>query len=826
MARHLGWCLLGIVGLGLSGLSGCEQSASAPVQSVPGQQVPGQAGNPAAVPGMSPAMAGPGAAGMPGAGMPGMGPTAPVAPAAEATGKSFLDLRQFLPESLQQATGIHLARLKAGGSPLSEQLRSSLGPVLGVADRMGLQAADVDLAWAGSTKDRQGVLVCLKMKSRLKEADLVKASGAQGEAEKVGKASVFDLPAHPEFKNAFAVIDGDVLLVGRRELVIEALKNPKPGPVRLGLDALEMGQVLYFVAGATLGEQIAGKSGLRTLAPLMDGRSTQVSGLAMAVLGTPGSAQSGQPFPGGAGNPAASMQGSPPMVVPPAGMAGPGMVGPGMAGPGMVAGAMPAGSANPAATTPTTTPATPKPSFDVVALDGNVKVVLAATFASEAAARAAETKVTSARKQLEDLQASIIQALSRRTTPAGANGAGPGMGAGMVPGAGPGAAGSPALPPMKLRSATDRARHPVDLAPRPVEGEFSRFDPIAQAFAPVFGQQPAGGVPAGPAVMPPEGMGAAGAGGAAGSPPGMMPGMQGMPGNTSRSTGDPQIAFELGFAVVREAQWLRLSADLSADLLRDQLGRLGDALGAAGAAAIDDGIYAGTLSQLYGPLSTFLMDSSKSELQRGLRRVSDLPVRAGYSWMTELLPYMGREDLYLKFDFAKSWSDAENLKLTHEVIPEFLNPADPRQQLRGLPFEGMGATHFVGVSGVEDSRNDVAAALPRSDPRAGMFGYDGIAKPEQVTDGQANTILMIGSGQVIGGWVHGGGATIRGARAPYFDSMSGFGSKGVTGGGAYVLMADGSARFISSSIDPQLFRAMCTTHGAETVDMSKAFPSE
>jgi hypothetical protein len=797
MRRHLGWCLFGLVAL-----VGCESSTPAPVQ-----PAPGQVANPAPMPGM-PGMPGPGMPGMPAGAMPGMQPAVAAAPVAPPAGKSFLDLRQFLPESLHQATGIHLARLKPGGSPLSEHLRTTLGPVVSVAERMGLQTSDVDLAWAGSSKDRKGVLVCLKTKKLLKEADLVKASGSQGEAEKVGKANVHDLPEHPEFKNAFAIIDGDVLLVGRRDLVIEALKNPKPGPVRLGLDSLEMGQVLYFVAGATLGDQIAGKSGLRTLAALMDARSSQVSGMAMAVLGTPGTAKSGTAFPGGANDPSAGM----------AAMQGSSAAAMAMPPPGMAGAANPAGPVNPGATVPATTPATAKAAFDVVTLEGNVKVVLGAAFASEAAAKAAETKVTSARKMLEGLQAAIIQALSRRTT-AGANGAGPGMG----PAAGPGAAGPGAMPPMKPRTGVIGVLHPMDLAPRSIEGEISRFDPVARAFAPVYGQQPAGGVPAGPAVMPPEGMSGAGAGSSA-----AMPGMQG---NTPRSTGDPQISFELGFAVVREAQWLRLSADINGDLLRDQLGRLGDALGAAGASAIDDGIYTGTLSQLHGPLSTFLTDSSKAEFHKGLRRVSDLPVRAGYSWMTELLPYLGREELYLKFDFSKSWADEENLKLTHEVIPQFLNPADPRQQLRGLPFEGMGATHFVGMSGVEDNRNDVAASLPRTDPRAGVFGYDGIAKPEQITDGQANTILLIGSGQVIGGWVHGGGATIRGARAPYFDSMSGFGSRGVqgaggNGGGAYVLMADGSARLISANIDPQLFRAMCTTHGAETVDMSQAFPGK
>ena len=34
-----------------------------------------------------------------------------------------------------------------------------------------------------------------------------------------------------------------------------------------------------------------------------------------------------------------------------------------------------------------------------------------------------------------------------------------------------------------------------------------------------------------------------------------------------------------------------------------------------------------------------------------------------------------------------------------------------------------------------------------------------------------------------------------------------------------VLFADGSVRRLSAKIDPKVFRALCTIHGAESVDM-------
>jgi len=202
-----------------------------------------------------------------------------------------------------------------------------------------------------------------------------------------------------------------------------------------------------------------------------------------------------------------------------------------------------------------------------------------------------------------------------------------------------------------------------------------------------------------------------------------------------------------------------------------------------------------------------------------MQRFPDKLHTYGYSWMVELLPYLGQEKVYARFDFSKSWAEGQNLPLTSAVIPAFINPADDRVRSKGYPFNGLGLTHFVGMAGVEDARNVVAGELPRSDPRAGVFGYDEVARPEAITDGQSQTILLVGSGNLPAPWVQGGGATVRGARAPYFDAITGFGSKGLASSGSQVLMADGSVRAVSASIDPSVFKAMCTIHGADSVDL-------
>lgn len=197
-------------------------------------------------------------------------------------------------------------------------------------------------------------------------------------------------------------------------------------------------------------------------------------------------------------------------------------------------------------------------------------------------------------------------------------------------------------------------------------------------------------------------------------------------------------------------------------------------------------------------------------------------LQAHYSWLHNLLPFMGHQDVYDKFDLSKPLHDDKNMPLGCILVPEYLVPGNPKQRWDGYPFDHLALTHFVGMSGIEDARNVVAGKLDRSDPRAGIFGYDRIAAPNEITDGTSNTIMVIGVGELANPWVMGGGATIRGARQPYFDRLSGFGSYGQKG--AVTMMADGSVRLISENIDPAVFRAMCTMHGAETVDLPAAAP--
>lgn len=199
------------------------------------------------------------------------------------------------------------------------------------------------------------------------------------------------------------------------------------------------------------------------------------------------------------------------------------------------------------------------------------------------------------------------------------------------------------------------------------------------------------------------------------------------------------------------------------------------------------------------------------------------------SWMAGLLPYMGHQTLYGRIDFNSSWRHPNNWLAGNNIVPQFLDPSYPNNArqiaIDGLPAD-FAATHYVGIAGVGLD----AASYKRGDPATkqfqGVLGYDGSANIKDVYSGRgiSNTILMI---QVphdgvtgVSPWIAGGGATLRGVPeknsiAPFVLTTDKTGKVIQNGNkrGTYVLMTDGTVRFIDQNISDDVFKAMCTVEG-------------
>lgn len=187
-----------------------------------------------------------------------------------------------------------------------------------------------------------------------------------------------------------------------------------------------------------------------------------------------------------------------------------------------------------------------------------------------------------------------------------------------------------------------------------------------------------------------------------------------------------------------------------------------------------------------------------------------LAPRHRLSWQAAVLPYLAvggaggkkagtpGKKWAVEIDFHEAWDAAANAGLRRNV-PPFLCPAFAHE----LGPDQVGWTAYVGISGIGED----AATLPRSDARAGFFGYDRLLRAGDIATRMDATLSAIETTHENGPWPAGGPPTVRGMPLEgdrYIGKEAAFG--GLHRPGANVLWADGSVRLVTEKIDPELFR--------------------
>lgn len=190
----------------------------------------------------------------------------------------------------------------------------------------------------------------------------------------------------------------------------------------------------------------------------------------------------------------------------------------------------------------------------------------------------------------------------------------------------------------------------------------------------------------------------------------------------------------------------------------------------------------------------------------------DLPPTRRLSWLSEVLPLLADgtpasatyQALAQELVVDRAWDDPVHAKLAKARLRIFVCPAKPNVPL--------GTTHYVGVAGVGVE----AAELPRSDQRAGMFGYErGVRRPE-VTAGISFTMMALETADKNGCWLAGGVPTVRGVDAEveaYCGPGRAFG--GLHAGMTNVLWVDGSVRQVKDDVPGDLLRGQVTIRRVE-----------
>jgi len=176
--------------------------------------------------------------------------------------------------------------------------------------------------------------------------------------------------------------------------------------------------------------------------------------------------------------------------------------------------------------------------------------------------------------------------------------------------------------------------------------------------------------------------------------------------------------------------------------------------------------------------------------------VADARGKPMHSWRVLLLPFLDQQPLYDKYRFDEPWDGPNNRKLAASIVSVYTCPEDDlhryKNHKRGLNF-----TSYVTVVGDETAW-----------PSGSTTSWQSIA------DGPSNTLLIVDVADSGIHWMEPRDLHIV-QMAPTINSSSGQGISSPHTGGAFVLLGDGSAKFVPESLTPEDLRAWLTPNGGD-----------
>jgi hypothetical protein len=166
--------------------------------------------------------------------------------------------------------------------------------------------------------------------------------------------------------------------------------------------------------------------------------------------------------------------------------------------------------------------------------------------------------------------------------------------------------------------------------------------------------------------------------------------------------------------------------------------------------------------------------------------------KLGHGWMTQLLPYLERQELYKKIDFSKSWDDPVNAAVFRERGHYFQSPYFWR-----LPeAEQTDQNGFV--------KTDYAA-------NQFVFPVGKSLRVADITDGFSNTIFSGETVKNLRAW--GSPLNSRNPKLGINKSPYGFGSKHIRG--MNFALGDCAVKFFNEQTDQKILDALATPNGGE-----------
>jgi prepilin-type processing-associated H-X9-DG protein len=180
--------------------------------------------------------------------------------------------------------------------------------------------------------------------------------------------------------------------------------------------------------------------------------------------------------------------------------------------------------------------------------------------------------------------------------------------------------------------------------------------------------------------------------------------------------------------------------------------------------------------------------------------LADASGRPMHSWRVLILPWLERSDLYNQYNFGEPWDGPNNIKLLNSIPPVYACPSwhDSTTTL----------TSYVAVTG------------PGT-----IFPGERTTRNEDITDGTSNTLIVLEVANVKIPWTAPQDLDVRTMSLRINDpKRPGISSKHP--GGANVVFADASTRFVHESIAPEKLRALFTIAGGEGITADQALDSK
>lgn len=162
-----------------------------------------------------------------------------------------------------------------------------------------------------------------------------------------------------------------------------------------------------------------------------------------------------------------------------------------------------------------------------------------------------------------------------------------------------------------------------------------------------------------------------------------------------------------------------------------------------------------------------------------------------HSWATHLLPYLDEGELFQGVRFDLPWNHPDQRAVFIKHIAILQNPAYDAQHERDA--QGYSLSHYAANAHVLSANRGIRIS--------------------EIPDGTSQTVLAGEVADRFKPWGH--PVNWRDLKKGINKSSDGFGSP--FAGGAHVLLADGSVRFIQENIDPDILRRLARPNDGEVI---------